>query len=92
MFHFHVAYRYSNGEIEGFCGTSLTDEAAARRDAVRKVKDKVAAIQVSNPAQPDFQEAELIDTWTASEEAGLTIEERDQIKRDWDISRRSRVI
>ena len=75
MFTFNLGYRHHNGEVEGFVGTGF-DEDAAKRNAIHKVIRKVEAINLP------FVSTTLIYT-----RIGLTKEEFEQLKKDWEIDR-----
>lgn len=75
MFTFNIGYRHQNGEVEGFVGTG-SDKDAAERNAIRKAAGKAKAI--NHP----FESSRLIYTRT-----GLTKEEYEQLKKDWEIDR-----
>ena len=85
-----IAYVYTTGEVEGFVGTALSNKGMARDDALRKLRAKIQAIQVHRPEEC-FDEHRLIETESAAKRF-LTAEQREQVNKDWEISKRSNTL
>lgn len=78
-YHIHnLAYRHDNGEHEGFAGTSLSGPEDARRHAIGKAIAKCESIGRT------FDPGRIIES-----DKGLSREVYDQLREDWQISRRS---
>lgn len=78
MFKFSLAYRYLNGDVEGFVGTALSSAPQARNDAIRKLQNKLAGLH------EQYYPERLI-----TDPSGLTKNELDVIQDDWIVSDRS---
>ena len=81
MFEHKLAYRYSNGEVEGFVGIALTNENKAKEKAIQKVKEKIRVIRDTRN-EPDFDEKQLIVSLH-----DCTADEFLQIQQDWKLSK-----
>lgn len=77
MYIFRMAYRHSNGEVEGFCGCG-SSQAAAERDAERKVRSKCLALDQI------YDRNRRIDSVRGVDKAEMEI-----IRADWKVSERS---
>jgi hypothetical protein len=74
MIIYRIAYRHANGEVEGFTGSALSGEQAARHNAVRQIQSKCNAIGTV------YLAGRTITSFT-----GLTPEEIKTIQADWKI-------
>lgn len=82
MFKHNLAYRFSNGEVEGFTGFGFSKEQA-RINAIQKVGKKLDLLSDMLGKQT-FTESSVIES-----DKGLTAAERAQIRKDWKVSEKS---
>ncbi len=73
MFVVNLAYRHTNGDVEGFQGVGST-KAAANRDALNQLYRKLASFQPPEQADP---------TRLITRESELTTDELASVRRDW---------
>lgn len=77
MFEYRLAYRFSNGDIEGFIGTNFT-EKAARENAIDQIYKKIAWINDLGTTKEQFSDNRIITSFD-----GLTKEEKEIIRNHW---------
>ena len=85
VWEFLLAYRYSNGELEGFAGCALTSSEVAKEDALRKVRRKLEHVRHARPDEPPFDMNRVL----TKDWPGMTEAEKAQLKKDWEISKRA---
>jgi hypothetical protein len=76
MYEFRLVVQYSNGELEGFAGSSLS-EKGAHQDAERKALDKIEELQRSGRSGRFLGQAEY---------EKLSPEKKQALKQDWEMS------
>jgi hypothetical protein len=81
-FEYRCAYRYETGEVEGFVGTSLQGEAAARQDAIMQIGRKL--VHINHARRYKKQEEDNYDpSRLITNVIGLTPAEKALIETDW---------
>ena len=71
MYRHNIAYRFNNGQIQGFTGYAFNKEKA-EKDAIAKIRYKLTFLDET------FEEKNLINSFN-----GLDRKEIDLIKNDW---------
>lgn len=79
MYTHNLAYRHSNGEIEGFSFTALSDAATAERLCRASMVEKVTICHEHGTGHP-FDESRVIHS-----DVGLPRHERARLRRDWRV-------
>ena len=77
MFHYQLAYRHDNGEVEGFVGLGFT-KANARDNAISQITTKIIDVLRVHKPETFFHPDRVIEG-----EASLTPAELEQVKQDW---------
>lgn len=77
MFECRLAYRFGNGDIEGFTGCGSTKESA-ERNCIAQMRRKISTIVSLVCPDVIFTEANVIRS-----SSGLTKAQQAQIKKDW---------
>jgi len=79
---YRCAYRWQTGDVEGFVGTSLQGEAAARQDALNQIGRKLVHVNHARKykglSEEFYEPGRLI-----TSVIGLTIAEKALIETDW---------
>lgn len=81
MYEYRLVVQYSNGELEGFADSALT-EADARKRAERKALDKIEFLMDMGKTGRFLN---------VTEYENLSDDKKLQIKADWDLSLRSQI-
>ena len=78
MYEHFLAYRFANGEVEGFKGHGFM-KASARTDAINQILRKLEIINNNGIAKPQvFDPTRVIE-----KPIGIVIEDLKTIRRDW---------